>query len=71
MERMDEYRMARMMLVADTGQTEFRVDRWCEGGLGQQRDDCLVCAKDRMDWRALVHMYMIEFHAVFFFSWFL
>ena len=44
-----------------TGMTEsdVRLDRWCEGGLRQQRNNgggCAECAKDRKEWRALVHM---------------
>ena len=38
-ERMDEYRMARRVLIAGMGYTEVRLDEYCEGGLGQQRDD--------------------------------
>ena len=33
-ERMDEYRMARRVLMAGTSETEVRLDGWCEGGLG-------------------------------------
>ena len=32
---------------ASTGQTKLRLDEWCEGGLGQQRDDGAGCAKMR------------------------
>ena len=39
-----------------TRETEVRLDGWCEGGLRQQRNDCGGCAKDRKEWRALVHM---------------
>ena len=43
-ERMDEYRAARRVLMAEvsgagTRETEVRLDGWCEGGLGQQRND--------------------------------
>ena len=41
---------------AGTRETEVRLDEWCEGGLRQQRNDCVGCAKDRKEWRALVHM---------------
>ena len=41
---------------ASTRETDVRLDGWCEGGLGQQRDDGLGCAKDWKEWRALVHM---------------
>ena len=34
MERMDEYRMARRVLMADTGYTEVRLNGWFEGGFG-------------------------------------
>ena len=41
---MDEYRMARSVLMAEvsgagTRETEVRLDGSCEGGLGQQRND--------------------------------
>ena len=39
-ERIDEYRMART-------ETEVRLDGWCEGGLGQQRNDGGGCATMR------------------------
>ena len=29
---------------AGTGQTEVQLDVWCEGGIGQQRDDGGGCA---------------------------
>ena len=45
-ERIYEYRMASMMLMAEvsawrlgTEETEVRLDIWCECGLEQQRDD--------------------------------
>ena len=46
-ERIDEYHMARRVLMAEvsegrragTRETEIRLDGWCEGGLGQQRND--------------------------------
>ena len=36
----------------------MRLDGWCEGGIGQQRNDGGGCApmKEREEWRALVHM---------------
>ena len=38
-------------------ETEVRLAGWCEGGLRQQRNDSACqCAKDRKEWRALVHM---------------
>ena len=45
MERVDEYRMDRRLLMAELmcmagkRETEVRLDRWCEGDLGQQRND--------------------------------
>ena len=50
-ERMDEYRMARRVLMVDvsacgtgTRETEVGLDGWCEGGLRQQRNDGGGCA---------------------------
>ena len=37
-------------------EVEVKLDGWCEGGLGQQRNDCCGCMKDMKEWRALVHM---------------
>ena len=61
---MDEYRMARSVLMAGkwragTRETEVVLDRWFEGALGQQRmtaEAARQCAKDLKEWRALVHM---------------
>ena len=39
-----------------TRKTEVRLDGLCEAGLRQQRNDGGGCAKDRKEWRALVHM---------------
>ena len=39
--------------------TEVGLDGRCEGGLGQQRNDCGGCAsmrEIRKEWRPLVHM---------------
>ena len=62
-ERMYEYRMARRVLKTEVsggrvrGRPEVRLDGWCEGGLGQQRNDCGGCAKEgKKEWRSLVHM---------------
>ena len=50
MERMDEYRMARRVLMAEVsgvrvrGRPEVRLDGWCESGVRQQRNDGLGCA---------------------------
>ena len=44
-ERMDDYRMARRVLMAEVSggrvrETKVWLDGWCEGGLRQQRNDC-------------------------------
>ena len=39
--------MARRVLMAGTRETEVRLDRWCEDGLGQQRNDSGGCASMR------------------------
>ena len=47
-ERMDDYRIARRVLMADgTRETEVRLDGWCEGGFRQQRNDGGGCATIR------------------------
>ena len=63
-ERMDEYRMARRVLMADVS----RLIRgrpmlgWMDGvkmalgGRGMTVDAALQCTKDRKEWRALVHL---------------
>ena len=46
-------------LSADTGKTEDKLDGWCDGGLGQPRDDGVYCPTMHERWneqRALVHM---------------
>ena len=43
-ERIDEYRMARRVLMVVMRYTEVRMDGSCEGGLGQQRSDGGGCA---------------------------
>ena len=56
-------------MEGETSETEVGLDGWCEGGLGQQRNDgggCAECEKDRIEWRALVHMKLNEFHAAIF-----
>ena len=64
-ERMDEYRMARMMLMAEVsgGRVRWRPRLGWEDGvkvtLGNIRmtvEAARQCAKDRKEWRALVHM---------------
>ena len=44
-----------IMTYAGMREIEVRLDGWCEGGLGQQRNDGGGCAKDRKEWTALVH----------------
>ena len=51
-ERMDEYRMARRVLMAEvrgvgwgTRETEVRLDGWCEGGLRKQSNDGGRCER--------------------------
>ena len=40
----------------DVGYEEDRgLDGWCEDGLGQLKNYCGGCAKDRKEWRAFVH----------------
>ena len=58
LERMDEYRMARRVLMADVrgGRVRFRPRLGWMDGLGQLGDDCGGCAKDREESRALVHL---------------
>ena len=52
-ERMDEYRMARRVLIAKVsggrvrGRPMLGLNGWCEGGLRQQRNDDLGCATMR------------------------
>ena len=53
-ERIDDYRMARRVLMAEvsgrlvlTRETEVRLDGWCEGGLRQQRNDGGGCVTMR------------------------
>ena len=52
-ERMDEYRMARRVLMAEEivgrllGRPEVRLDEWREGGLRQQRNGGDGCATMR------------------------
>ena len=50
-ERMDDYYMARRVLMTkwETGtrEAELRLDGWCEGGIRQQRNDGGGCATMR------------------------
>ena len=65
-ERMDEYRMARRVLMAEVSEERVRGRprlAWIDGmkvALGNRRmtvEAASKCAKDRKEWRALVHMY--------------
>ena len=62
-ERMDEYRMARRVLMAVVSGGRVRGGRprlgWMDGvkvALGNRGMTVQQCAKDRKKWRALVHM---------------
>ena len=65
MERMDEYRMTRRVLMAEVSGGRIRgrtMLGWMDGvkvSLGDKRmtvEASRQCAKDRKEWRALVHM---------------
>ena len=63
---MDEYRMARRVLMAlgskwraGARETEVRLDGWCVGALGNTGmtvEDDRQCPKDRKQLRVLVHL---------------
>ena len=64
-ERMDEYRMARRVLMAELNGRRVRGRPrlgWMDGvkvalgNRGMTVEAALQCAKDRKEWRALVHM---------------
>ena len=60
-ERMDEYRMARRVLMAEVSGPVGGRPRlgWMDGvkvALRQQRNDGGGCARGRKEWRALVHL---------------
>ena len=72
MERMDEYRMVRRVLMAYASRWRVRgklMLGWMDGvkvalgGRGMTVEAERQCAKDK-DWRALVHMAMLEFNAI-------
>ena len=51
-ERMDEHRMARRVMMAEVSRGRargrpVRLDGWCDGGLGQQRNDGVGCVSMR------------------------
>ena len=52
-EIMDEYRMARMVLISGTRETVVKV---ALGNRGMTAEAARQCAKDRKEWTALVHM---------------
>ena len=65
MERMDEYCMARRVLMAEVGGGRVRGRPrlgWMDGvkmafsNRGMTVEAARQCAKDRKEWRALVHM---------------
>ena len=66
-ERMDEHRMARRVMMADVngGRVRGRPRLGCMGvdgvevalgNRGMTEEDARQCTKDRKEWRALVHM---------------
>ena len=65
MERIDECRMARMVLMAEVSGGRVRGRPWLGwtdgvkvalGNRGMTVEAVRQCAKDRKEWRALVHM---------------
>ena len=65
MERMDDYRMARRVLLAEVSGGRVRGRPrlgWMDGvkvalsNRGMTAGAARQCAKDRKDWRALIHM---------------
>ena len=74
-ERMDDYRMARRVLMAEVSGGRVRGRPrlgWTDGvkvalgNRGMTVEAARQCAKDRKEWRALVHMQLNEFHATIF-----
>ena len=64
-ERMDEYRMARRVLMAEVSGGRVRgrprlgsmhLVKVAVGNRGMTAESARQCAKDRKEWRALVHM---------------
>ena len=66
-ERIDEYRMARRVLMAEVsgGRVGWMVWRW-PWATGMTVEAARHCAEDRKEWRALVHMWLNEFHEAIF-----
>ena len=65
LERMDEYRMARRVLMAEVsdGRVPGRQRLGCTDGVnvalgnrGMTVEDERQCAKDRKEWRVVIHM---------------
>ena len=54
-EKMDEYRMARRVLMAEAsgggvrGRPKVRLDKWCEAGHRQQRNDGFATIRERSE----------------------
>ena len=74
-ERIDAYRMARRVLMAEVsgGRVGMRPRLgWMDGvklalgNRGMTVEAARQCAKDRKEWRALAHMYLMEFHSAIF-----
>ena len=74
-ERMDEYRMARRVLMTEVSRGRVRGRPrlgWMNGvkvsfgSRGMTLEAVQKCANDRREWGALMHMYMIEFHPAIF-----
>ena len=64
-ERMDDYRMARRVLMAEVSGGRIQVrprlgwmdgEKVALGNRGMTVEDARQCAKDRKEWRTLVHM---------------
>ena len=74
-ERMDDYRMARRVLMAEVSGGRLRGRPrlgWMDGvkvalgNRGMMVETAQQCVKDRKEWRALVHMQLNEFHMAIF-----
>ena len=70
-ERMDDYRMSRRVLMAEVSGIRVRGKRlgWMDGvkvALGMTVEAAGQCAKDMKKWRALVHMSLNKFRAAIF-----
>ena len=74
-ERMDEYRMAKMVFMEEVSRDRVRGRPklgWMDGvkvalgNRGMMAEAARQCAKQRKEWRALVHMQLNEFQAAIF-----